>query len=354
MEHTNDDGIDPVDEYDDVAPEGDTSTVATGDGDAELFDDELSDTDEGSRSARPSSAAAANVVLHQKWLHALHQSQVCEQDERENWVRRAADAANDLVAANAGLVRALSRRFKMNGLGDDLDQAGFVGLWETIVGTNNPDPQVVLDDDGVYRLVGGWDPSRATLATACRAHVKGRLTRAVAANESRWQGASYGNFTDAPKVSAAAALLREELGTHPSAEQIAARAGVTVSVVHSVLTASPVSLNAPYGHSDDGSSRTLLDVVAASSQSGSSEAADLITQVLASSDLPVFDIAAFAVRHGLTARPPLPVLRTAAVVGAGRGATVLALKKVRRQLEASVVSAPETSTAGVEQEPLFQ
>lgn len=284
--------------------------------------------------------AQRNIILHQKWLeqvfYANEAADAGDVEAEKLATRRAQDAGNDLIAANMRLVYALSTRYKINGsANEDLDQAGFWGLWEAIVGTR-PDSRlpVTRTKDGTYLLEGGWDPTISTLGTVCRAHVEGRVRRAVAANESRWQGVSYGDWSSIPKVQAAVAKLKKEGVTSPTHAQIAKTAEVTVATVKVALMPTPASLDAPLAAGED--QHTLLDFVANSATDENSSAVldEYIESVLAQADqLPLADIAAFVVHEGFVTGNKLPVVRTAAVVGMGRGATNYASKRVRVYVE---------------------
>jgi len=280
-----------------------------------------------------------NRDLMQRYLQArwmVENSGDADIGERERLRTRMQQAGDDLVAANVGIVGALSRSFKMNGLDEDLDQAGLVGLWEAIVGSNNTEAAVQVRGDGTLYLPGGWDPDRATLATAARAHVSGRLKRAVAANERRWQGSSYAVFTTAPKVLAAVATLRERGVLSPTREQIADQAGTTVSVVRQVLAAPPTSMDTPVG---DGRT-TVGDIVADTTDDGDVDDDTMLARLLDEADVDVVDASLFAIRYGLTGRDSVPVTRAAALVGIGRGTANVSLRRTMNRIKHQAGSHP--------------
>lgn len=290
-----------------------------------------------------------NRQLREQFLECnlrIKQAQEAGDAAAEKVARRDRDRiGEEFVKANHGLAVRGARAFLIGRPEDRADhvQAALLGMWEALVGTSpdRVDDVVVDSETGKLTAAAGWKPDAGTFGNFSRPFISGRTRRSVRATEGAYTGMSYNAWGDRPKVERARNELLAETGRTPSVAEIAARAGVTVDTVHTVLTAAPVSLDKPVGEDGD---TTLADLVADRIASLDGDELEVFRQTLVdrAHDMKAVDLMVFLLHTGaVLGRPARSMVDTAAKLGLGRGAVQLAFARAIRSLHGE--PAEETS-----------
>lgn len=136
---------------------------------------------------------------------------------------------------------------EMRRIANDLMEVNNRLLWSTVqpflLGTTeHREDLYAAAAEHLWKVFLKWDPNKATLSVAARAHLSGAVRREVAKTE--YSGMSYDLFTKRGHAIKTERNLTKELGREPSQEEVAAASGLPMHTLELVNQPPPTSLDA--------------------------------------------------------------------------------------------------------------